>query len=683
VRFLADPSLGGRRPRSSGAAAARRYIERQFAACGLVPWGQAEGLSQPFVLGTNVVGVLPGADPNLAHEVVILCAHYDHLGWTRQGLCLGAADNASGVAAMVEIAKDLALAGPRPRRSVCFAAFDLEETFLLGAFAFTCRPDYDPNRVAGVVNLDLLGRSGFEVLDRGLFVVGTEEYPDLRRQIRCLAGDRLEILPVGTDVAGPRGDHVVFEPLDVPVLFFSCGLYKGYHRPGDTADKVDYDDLLGSMQVAGDAVRLLADRPGRFDPVPARCGDLEELEALHLCFQRVAAAPDRLGLTEAERQSVQDLVEKTGQLLQKKDYSLDDRRRFLWWHAAETLMPLVERFESPQEGRKSKPRSQRSLAAERRTFTLLSTEGRGALAQAGRAFVRHASRSKHPFLAGMPPFAYARSWLPDRYLGLTPLDRRNDLLTAARPVLDLKLTWPPVWLWPLLPPSLSGGAGIQWFAAEGTPEELTDVCLLAWGGEEDPNAGMEFWKDTLQCVTGESRLQSYAQWLDWRLAQGPWPDERAWLLDGAGSENRWVVEGLLQRVWQRGPQADAESVTCAVLSDPDRDEWIRDAAIRAVKGRVSGRTLLALASMIDDPRPIPRIVVTKLQDPFLVELFLYLSAQDKKEDEEPVKPRARPRPQKSPATLGERALWKLRDLTGRDFGQDRQAWVRWIERYRD
>lgn len=680
VRFLADPGLAGRRPRSSGSAAARRYIERQFAACGLVPWGQAEDFSQPFVLGTNVVGVLPGSDPNLAHEVVILCAHYDHLGWTRKGLCLGAADNASGVAAMLEIAQDLALADPRPRRSVCFAAFDLEETFLLGAFAFTCRQDYDPNRVAAVVNLDLLGRDGFEVLDHGLFLVGTENYPELRRRIRDVAGDRIELLPVGTDVAGPRGDHVVFEALGVPVLFFTCGLFKDYHGPGDTADKVDYDDLLRSMQVARDTVRLLADCPARVAPIPAQGGDVEELEALHLCLQRVAAAPDRLGLTEAERQSVQDLVQKTGQLLQDKDYSLDDRRRFLWWHAAETLIPLMERFDSP-EGRRAKPSSERSVAVERRTLTLLSIEARAAMIKAGQAFVRHASRSRHPFLAGMPRFTHARSWLPDRYLSLTPLDRRNVLLTAARPVLDFRLTWPPVWLWPLLRPSLSGGAGIQWFAAAGTPEELTDACLLAWGSEEDPNAGLEFWQATLQHVTGEPCTRSYAEWVHWRLAQGPWPDERAWLMDRAASDNLWVVESLLRRAWQRGPQADAESVTCSILSDPDRDEWIRDAAARSVKGRVSGQTLLALASVIDDPRPIPSTVVVTLEDPFQRELFLYLSAQDKK-DEEPVKPRAKPRPQKSPATVGERALWKLKDLTGKDFGQDRQAWVRWIQRHR-
>ena len=304
------------------------------------------------------------------------------------------------------------------------------------------------------------------------------------------------------------------------------------------------------------------------------------------------------------------------------------------------------------------------------------------MVKAGAAFVRHVSRYRHPFLAGMPPFTYAQSWLPDRYLSLTPLDRQHYKLTAARPLLDIRLTWPPVWLWPVRRPSLSGpGAGMGWFSAEGTREELTDVCLLAWGSEKDPNARLGFWQATLNQVTGESSTRSYEQWLDWRLAQGPWPDERAWLVDRARTHNLCVTNELLRRVWQHGPRADAESVTCSILSDRNQGDGIRNAAIQSVKGRVSGRMLLALASTIDDQDPIPRSVIITWEDPFLVELQRYLFARDKKA-EEPVRPKARPRPERVPTTLGELAQWKLRALTGKDFGKDREAWVRWIERHR-
>ena len=152
-------------------------------------------------------------------------------------------------------------------------------------------------------------------------------------------------------------------------------------------------------------------------------------------------------------------------------------------------------------------------------------------------------------------------------------------------------------------------------------------------------------------------------------------------MDRARTHNLCVANELLRRVWQHGPRADAESVTCSILSDPNQGDGIRNAAIQSVKGRVSGRMLLALASMIDDQNPIPRSAVITWDDPFLVELQRYLFARDKKA-EEPVRPKAKPRPQRVPTTLGELAQWKLGGLTGKDFGKDREAWVRWIERHR-
>ncbi len=234
VHFLSQPALKGRKPKTYGSALARRYIRSRFDSYGLVPWGQARRFAQSFGLGTNMIGVLPGADPNLAEEMVIVAAHYDHLGKTKEGLYPGASDNASGVAALLEIAESLTQREEQPRRSVCFAAFDCEETFTLGAFAFTCREDYDESKIVGVVNIDMLGRDGFAVLDNHLFMTGTERYPDLRERIQAHVSEEVTLLPIGTEIAGPRGDHIVFETLDSPVLFFTCGPHEDYHQPSDT-----------------------------------------------------------------------------------------------------------------------------------------------------------------------------------------------------------------------------------------------------------------------------------------------------------------------------------------------------------------------------------------------------------------------------------------------------------------
>ena len=105
VHFLAQPALKGRKPKTWGSATARRYLKTRFKAYGLVPWPGAKGYEQPFGFGTNVIGVLPGTDPNLANEIVILAAHYDHLGNDKRGIYNGACDNASGVATLLEIAE--------------------------------------------------------------------------------------------------------------------------------------------------------------------------------------------------------------------------------------------------------------------------------------------------------------------------------------------------------------------------------------------------------------------------------------------------------------------------------------------------------------------------------------------------------------------------------------------------
>ena len=680
VQFLAQPDLKGRSPKTLGSAAARRYLCQHFKACGLVPWGKAGDYAQAFMMGTNVVGVLPGSDPNLAREFVVLAAHYDHLGWTQRGLCLGACDNASGVAALLDVAQELALSQTRPRRSICLAAFDCEEEFSLGALAFTCRDDFDPNRIAGVVNLDMLGRNGFEVLDRHLFVIGTESYPDLRRQIRTFAKDQIEILPVGTDITGPRGDHVVFEPLGIPSLFFTCSLYKDYHRPGDTADQVDYDNVLRSARVAVQTVRFLADSPHRLEPTPAVRGDVEELEALRLCLGRVDEHPERLGLTEPERQSVKALLDKTQQLLQEAGYSLEDRRHFLWWHAIETLVPLTERFESPAVSRKAEPPDEKALAVQRRASCLLFMEGRRAMVEVGQALVRHVSRCRHPLLMGVATFESAKSWVPDRYVGLTPLDDRRYVLVAAWWEGHIRYVQPPVWLWPLQGPSLSASPHLFWFGAEGTREDLVDICLLAWGSHKDPNDHVAPGQASLNRIADTQRAWTYRQWLDWRLAQGPWPDEESWILDRARSGQWHVVRQALHRAWQGQTRTEAESITCAILSDPNAQPCLRDVAVRSATGKVGQETLLALARMIDDKTPIPDCS-TVCRDPFLRELYDYVGATDKKADRS-AKPKAKPK-QRPPASLGDLAQGKIRELTRQDFGKDRQAWVRWIERHRE
>lgn len=176
VAFLAQPALKGRKPFSMGSSAARDCIVKRFEAFGLQPWGNAEGLEQDIVIGTNIIGVLPGSDPALANEFVFVSAHYDHVGGKRLGAC----DNAAGVAALLEIAERFALSDPAPKRPICFAAFDCEEQGLFGSTAFICRDDFDPGQVAALLNMDMLGSRFALIEEDALFAVGSQNYANVQ-----------------------------------------------------------------------------------------------------------------------------------------------------------------------------------------------------------------------------------------------------------------------------------------------------------------------------------------------------------------------------------------------------------------------------------------------------------------------------------------------------------------------
>ena len=259
VEFLAQPALKGRKPGSPESVLARKYIEGQFADFGLKPWGKEKGYILPFDSGANVIGLLPGSDPALVNEIVLLCAHYDHLGHGPNGYYPGASDNASGVAALLEIAEKFSFVKERPKRTICFAAFDAEEPGSLGAFAFTRRNDYEDSKISAVVNVDMLGRSFLGMLSASLFIVGSENHPDIRKEV-FRAGKKvgLKIIPINSLFIGPVGDHRAFASNNRPVLFFSCGLFSDYHKTTDTPDKINYTQVDKQTHVIYDCVKALA-----------------------------------------------------------------------------------------------------------------------------------------------------------------------------------------------------------------------------------------------------------------------------------------------------------------------------------------------------------------------------------------------------------------------------------------
>ncbi len=197
----------------------------------------------------NVVASLHGNDPQLNDQYIIIGAHYDHLGTGGPGsgsrrpdlheIHPGADDNASGVAAMIEIAEKLASRRNELRRSYLFIAFGAEEKGLLGSRYFTENPVINLGSVNAMINLDMIGRMD-ESKTLQIGGVGTSLEGDAI--INNLADNYDFNIVTFSEGFGPS-DHASFYSRDIPVFFFTTGPHPDYHIPDDTADRINFGGL--------------------------------------------------------------------------------------------------------------------------------------------------------------------------------------------------------------------------------------------------------------------------------------------------------------------------------------------------------------------------------------------------------------------------------------------------------
>jgi hypothetical protein len=280
VKYLASDALGGRLSGTPGADSAAAYIARRFAQLGLQQ--PQDGWYQEFTLpaesqsaqkagvagkpARNVLALLPGRDPSRRNEMVIVGAHYDHLGTGWQGASLdaaqagaphnGADDNASGVAALLNVAARLAL--DPPARTVVFIAFAGEEMGLLGSNYYVRHPVVANGSALAMVNFDMVGR----LKNDKLIVYGTgtaAEFPALLDSLNRTA--KFDLRPV-SDGYGPS-DQTSFYAVKMPVLHFFTDLHEDYHRPSDDAEKINVPGLAKVADFATGAIRAVADRGTR------------------------------------------------------------------------------------------------------------------------------------------------------------------------------------------------------------------------------------------------------------------------------------------------------------------------------------------------------------------------------------------------------------------------------------
>jgi hypothetical protein len=209
----------------------------------------------------NVLAQLPGK----TDEVIMIGAHFDHIGNDETGncraivrkdtsdnICNGADDNASGTAMLLELARVYKQAGITPERTIVFAHFSGEEIGLLGSHALMQSSPFDQSRVVAMVNLDMVGRLG----PRGLAVGGIGSSADWMPLLDELGNYDMQILYEGSTTT--RSDHAWWFRKQIPVLFFFTGMHGDYHRAGDEIDKINVEGLASIGQLVSDVIWELA-----------------------------------------------------------------------------------------------------------------------------------------------------------------------------------------------------------------------------------------------------------------------------------------------------------------------------------------------------------------------------------------------------------------------------------------
>jgi hypothetical protein len=338
VEFLASRELRGRS--GNDARKAAKYIVARFQKWGLKPLFEKDGYYQDIptpakerkenldrpVLGRNVGAFLLGSDPKLRDEVLIISAHYDHLGVRGGRIYAGADDNASGVSMMLEVARRLSELKRPPKRSIAFVGFDLEERLLWGSRWFAAHPPWPIERVKLFITADMIGRSLGNLNLPTVFVMGSEHAPALKTALDKIGQPKgLEVARLGVDLIGTRSDYGPFRDRKVPFLFFSTGQHPDYHTPSDVPERIDFEKVARVSSLVLRLTKHIADGSSvprwTDDPAP----DIDEAKSVHRIATLLLEADGDDRLSDVQRLIVSHTRTKAGQIVARKRMTAEER----------------------------------------------------------------------------------------------------------------------------------------------------------------------------------------------------------------------------------------------------------------------------------------------------------------------------------------------------------------------
>lgn len=298
VQTLTHPDMEGRDAGTKGIDLARDFIVDRFKSLGLEPAFVIDGkpsFTQPLMVRTgrdeqgepikspveNVGALLPGQGA-LANEVIVIGAHYDHIGYGHYAsrdpngaghLHPGADDNASGTAGVLLLARHFAMQkrlDGLPRRTIFFTGFAAEERGLIGSSYMVNHPDqwvFDHEQISGMINMDMIGRLREQELYIFTDATGKQWRPWINTANEAIG------LDIQWDVGPPGGsDHIVFIRAGIPAVFFNTWLHEDLHTPRDTADKINGRGGARVVQVVANLLEQSIQSPERITFVAPKPG---------------------------------------------------------------------------------------------------------------------------------------------------------------------------------------------------------------------------------------------------------------------------------------------------------------------------------------------------------------------------------------------------------------------------
>jgi Zn-dependent M28 family amino/carboxypeptidase len=252
VEVLAADDMEGRLAGAPSGARAREYVLRRFKEVGLAAFGnsyeypfsfQARGIADPRT-GINLLGFIRGAAR--PDRYIVVTAHYDHIGIRDGQVYNGADDNATGVAALLAVARHF-LRHP-PQTSLVIAAVDGEEGGLRGSRALLANGPLKKDAIVMNVNIDMIGRDAQNIL----YAAGTHHYPQLKPYLEGVAQPPVD-LRFGHDAPGTKvedwtgsSDHAVFHQAGIPFIYFGVEDYENHHKASDDAATIQRELFAGA-----------------------------------------------------------------------------------------------------------------------------------------------------------------------------------------------------------------------------------------------------------------------------------------------------------------------------------------------------------------------------------------------------------------------------------------------------